>query len=330
VTPSWWTGLPPLEETIPCGDADHRIRWSAGELATPDHDDPDGERTLAALGGQATPCIEVLDAWQRHREDLDVLLLASRGAADPLDGPFSAARGGPAGPTAPARPVAPMAVRPGPLPAGWFGLGGTGVAGRATGGVVYGSGPGPSFPSPVPIHGAPPNRVAFASSASFAGSGGSYSSGLTYYAPGPGPAQPGDPLLLLLGLPGGLPHRLVATVIATWTQRITDGDPRVAEALPALHAALYGRALAAIRGWLGGGPVLDVRLAAEPAAVRQVDGVIGVELPFSWLRDVWARGFATLAGRFCLTAQPGPPNDWIFTAVAPDFGQPQRFTLQTG
>ncbi|OHV38096.1 MULTISPECIES: hypothetical protein [Pseudofrankia] len=298
MTPSWWAGLTPLEETILCGDANHRLRWSEGELGTPDHDDPDGERTLAALGGQPMPCIQILDAWQRHRADLDVLLLASRGAADHLDPRAIGVTGGPGGLNVPARAVAATFGSPGPWPAP----------------------PGPPWPGAVSG-----GQGAFVSHSHFFYGGGFSHGGVS----GPGPHQNDEPLPMLLRLPGALPDRLVATVVATWAQRIADDDPRVTAALPALHAALYGRALTAARGWLGGGATLDVRLAASPAAARRTDGVIAIELPFSWLRDVWARGFATLAGRFCLTAQPGPPGDWTFTTVAADFGQPQKVTLRT-
>ncbi|WP_045876040.1 hypothetical protein [Pseudofrankia sp. DC12] len=272
----------------------HRIRWAGGNLATPDHEDPDGERTLGALGGESAPCIAILDAWQRHRADLDVLLLTSRGSVDPLRLP---ATGGPGGwmatvPAAMAMPAPPMA-RP-PLP--------------------------PHIPAmPASFVPGSPTRAR-------ARSGGFYYAGGGH---GPGGQPRDDTLTGLLRLPGTLPDRLVATVVAAWAQRIADDDPRVAESLPALHAALYGRALAAARSWLGGGPTFDVRLAASPAVVRRPDGIIAAELPFSWLRDVWARGFATLAGHFCLTAQPGPAGDWTFTTIAPDCGPPEQLTLRT-
>jgi len=286
--PSWWTGLTPLDETIPCGAGGHRLRWADGELRTPDHADPDGERTLAALGGARSPCISILDAWQRHRADLDVLLLASRGSVDRLSRHLSsghAVQGGWTHGIAPAMAAPPTAAPPVP-------------AVQAVGGGFVGAG-------------APRARFYY-------GSGG----------PAPGPEDPEETLRTLLGLPGTLPDRLVATVIATWARRIDDGDPRVTEALPALHAALYGRALAAVRGWLGGGAVLAIRLADAPAVARRPDGLVGIELPFRWLRDVWARGLTTIAGRFCLTAEPGRSGDWTFTTVTSEFGEPQRLTLR--
>jgi hypothetical protein len=315
VTPAWWTGLTPLEETVPCGDAHHRLRWSDGELATPDHDDPDGERTLGALGGQPIPCIEILDAWHRHRADLDVLLLAGRGTADPLDPQVTAAMGGAQVPTPMSRP--------------WYYGGGPGpriAAARPAPPRPMPPGPPRPMPAPLPMPPGPPAAGPFG--------GGSFGPAVLFPGPGGGGRRfvyygesQGDPLSMLLRLPGALADRLVATVVATWAQRIADHDPRVTAALPALHAALYGRVLAAVRGWLGGGHKLDVRLAATPAVARGADGVIGFELPFSWLSDVWARGFTTLAGDFCLTARPGRSGDWTFTTVAPDLGEPRNVTL---
>lgn len=76
--------LPATDIEIGCGDDIHRLRWSAGELVSLDHDDPEGERTLAALAGRSNGCVTVLDAWQRQRTSLRILTLASHGAADRL------------------------------------------------------------------------------------------------------------------------------------------------------------------------------------------------------------------------------------------------------
>jgi hypothetical protein len=76
--------LAPVTTVIACRAERHRLTWAGGELGASDHPDPEGDRTLAALGGDRYPCIEMLDAWARHRDDLRVLLLASRGPSDPL------------------------------------------------------------------------------------------------------------------------------------------------------------------------------------------------------------------------------------------------------
>ena len=78
----WWTGLAPADTTIRCRGAGHRIRWERGELVACDHGDPDDERTLAALGGERYACIDLLDAWARHTDDLRALVRSPRGARD--------------------------------------------------------------------------------------------------------------------------------------------------------------------------------------------------------------------------------------------------------
>jgi hypothetical protein len=112
--------------------------------------------------------------------------------------------------------------------------------------------------------------------------------------------------LLLLG--GGLPDRLVATVAGHWAERLrAEPDAAdVAAARPALTAALYGRAAAAVRAWLGV-PALPVSLTmlesgSAPSAEHTGEGV-ALALPFSWLPEVWCRSMALVLGRFCLAAR---------------------------
>jgi len=261
----WWTGLAPVETVVACGDERHRVRWAEGTLSVLDHVHPEGERTLAALGGTSCACIEILDAWQRHREDLDVLLLGSRGSTDPLQPLQDQPRFQPLI----ARPRRP-AGRGGP-PAGW-------VA----------------------------------------------------YSPSQGGAEEGDDLAQLLRLPTPLPSRLAATVAAAWSQRLADGDERAVAAMPMLRAALAGRALAALDQWIGLGSGDDVRLAEAPTAGRDEDDSVRLDLPFSWLVDVWARGFAIVADRFCLSATLTGPGTWTLATVGPDLGDSQEITLILG
>src|SRR4051794_33752091 len=91
--------LPATVVEVGCGGDIHRLRWWSGELTSLDHEDPEGERTLAALGGTRNGCVTALDAWQRQRTSLRVLTLASHGPADRLrveseDGPSSRSRRG--------------------------------------------------------------------------------------------------------------------------------------------------------------------------------------------------------------------------------------------
>jgi hypothetical protein len=102
---SWWIGIPAAQTTVGCGDQTHRLRWEAGKLLALDHDDPEAERTLAALGGQRCTCVDVLDAWARQSKNARVLTLASRGPADPLVAQDEDAPGWPSAPRPAATPA---------------------------------------------------------------------------------------------------------------------------------------------------------------------------------------------------------------------------------
>jgi hypothetical protein len=80
----WWVGIAPAERSVSCGGEHHRLRWEQGRLVACDHGDPDDELVLAALGGQELQCIELVRAWERHRDDLRVLVIGPRGGIDEL------------------------------------------------------------------------------------------------------------------------------------------------------------------------------------------------------------------------------------------------------
>ena len=234
----------------------------------------------------------MLDLWAQHAADLRVLILASRGPADPL-APW----------TAP-----PWSGRTGPWGRGRF-------AGR---------------PRAV-------RKMSY--------------SVLSHNRPD----DPGDGLPMLIGLGGLLPDRLAATVIAAWAGRLRGpadagaadagaADGRAADAgaadagelaaaRPALHAALYGRAVTALRSWTGRRDLaVALTMIPEgqpPTLARDGDG-IAAELPFGWLADVWARGLATCWGRFCLAASPQPAGDgWLLSTVGPELDPPRPVTLSS-
>jgi hypothetical protein len=277
MTAPWWYGIPPAVATVECSGHDHRLRWRDGELDTADHEDVSGERTLAALAGQRCHCIDLLDAWQRHRADLDVLVLASRGPADilrwPPDGDPARGRG--------FFSAMPMAY------------GRPHISATATPGIYAAAGWRPA-----------PNAE-----------------------PAALPPEAELPTLLTLG--GGLPDRLVATVVAEWARRQSEqpGDHIDAR----LPAALYGRATAAVHTWLGepGSPV-DVNMisdTAPPTLIRDGDHT-RLDLPFSWLRDVWARGLATIMGRFTLSTTITDNGHWSLLTVSPNDEPPKTITIQ--
>ena len=81
---NWWTGLQPAEIVVRCGGRSHRVRWERGRLIACDHGDPDDERALAALAGERCACLELLDAWARHADDLRALSRAPRDISVPV------------------------------------------------------------------------------------------------------------------------------------------------------------------------------------------------------------------------------------------------------
>jgi len=255
---SWWTGLAPSELQVSCGRHKHRVRWRAGQLDVLDHPDADRERALIALGGNPSACLEILDAWQQHADELDVLVLASRGSADQLPPDYSVG------------------------------------------------------------HGLPRRYASYTSS-----NRPHNLSGWTRYSSQVLHQEPRRPLEQLLGLGGGLASRLVATVIATWAERVELSDPRVAAASRQLRAALYGRFACAVHEWTAGADPVELTMIGpgEPPKLTQLDGMVRAELPFAWLRDVWARGLSTILGRLCLAAEPDGAGEWRLLTVGYDLGE---------
>ncbi len=80
----WWRGVPPAVARVSCDGRKNELRWAAGKLRAPGHPDLESERILSALAGQRFACLDALDAWSAHADDLRVLVLASRGPADPV------------------------------------------------------------------------------------------------------------------------------------------------------------------------------------------------------------------------------------------------------
>ena len=83
----WWRGVPPAVAQVSCDGREHQLRWADGELRVPGHPDLESEKILRALAGENYACLDVLEAWEVHADDLRVLILASRGPADPVADP---------------------------------------------------------------------------------------------------------------------------------------------------------------------------------------------------------------------------------------------------
>jgi hypothetical protein len=84
MTPESLSELPSALARLDCSGAKHTIRWERGELIAVDHDDPEGERALVALGGTSCGCLDVLGAWSRQKENVRLLSVLSRGTQDPI------------------------------------------------------------------------------------------------------------------------------------------------------------------------------------------------------------------------------------------------------
>jgi hypothetical protein len=149
-----------------------------------------------------------------------------------------------------------------------------------------------------------------------------------------------EDLLGLLGLGGGLPDRLQATVIAAWTERIAarrttaapDADAELAAATPRLSAALHGRLAGALRSWLGRAELeLDLEMiaaGATPSITATGPARLVARLPFAWLGDVWCRGLATVMGRFTVAAETIDGCEWTLSTLGPELGPPATVTVR--
>ncbi len=312
--PPWWAGLAAAEARLDCGGKPHRLRWAAGQLTTPDHtDDLEGEQILSALGGQGFPCLDVLDLWAQHAADLRVLILASRGPADPL------------------APSAPLPSWPSPpFPPGRRGR----VRRAGTFSVLtHGrpEGPDDDLIRLFGLGGLLPDRLAATVIATWAerlrdpAVAGSAVDGPAGDGPaGGGPTSPDTSSV-------GTSAAVAGAGGAAGAGAVTAGE--LAAARPALHAALYGRAVTALRSWTG---QRDLAVALTmipegqpPRLARDGDGM-AAELPFGWLAEVWARGLAICWGRFCLAAASEPSGDgWVLSTVGLELDSPRPVTVSS-
>jgi hypothetical protein len=78
----WSLPMPAAEVEVECQGSAHVLRWEEGHLVATGHEDPEGERLLAALGGEVAGCLQVVAAWQAHAGDARVLALGPVSAHD--------------------------------------------------------------------------------------------------------------------------------------------------------------------------------------------------------------------------------------------------------
>jgi hypothetical protein len=314
-SPPWWAVLPPAQAQVSCGAGTHRLCWAEGRLTAADHPDAEGELVLAALGGERSECMDLVEAWGSRGDDLEILAVGPRSAADELTitaedvaemppggGFLGLARLSPASPGLTARAMSalplPPAMRWPPR------LQGSSVAYK---GVLPGS---------AHLRAAGIRRSRISRSFGYSVSRGSVAR--VHFASGPAHRiRPGrrvaaggteraaarrHELLSLLALGAEFQMRLSATVAAAWA----DGGSRAgdrAAGRPALVAALTGRLAPAAQSWLGIDPGQVDAVLHEDRGWGQLalSGTgsgrrLRAALPVGWLASVWAAGLAVTAG----------------------------------
>jgi hypothetical protein len=284
----WWLGLAPAQTTVHCAGPHHQIRWDAGQLSALDHEDPEGERALAALGGQRRPCIDLLDAWKRHQDDARVLVLATRGPADQL-----AARDDDRYPHL-AFALPQVRQRP------------TRARGRR----------GRGFASMGPQ----------AAAISYAGSTASARTSRISKA-AQAESELHALLTLGGGLHDRLVATVAAAWRERLRQPDGAGARVRPQLQAALHGRVFDTIQRWLGGPAPQTQLRMIGEAEQPTLVAE-DGVLRAELPFAWLVDVWAKGVATIWGHFCLAATRQDAQTWRLLAVGPDLGPPAPITLQ--
>jgi hypothetical protein len=294
VSSPWWAAFGPAETQISCGEGTHTVRWAGGALQAVEHEDAEGELVLAALGGDTTPCLSLIQSWGRHSDDLAVLSIGPRSATDQLTIT-------PGWLDDEVRGHWPGLGLPRSMP--MIGRGQTATSGASAAFAGRGramflrstAGVGPvrpkhlprRLPSPLAMH-----RLA---------------RGLALG--GPAESDPRAELfeLLALGLPFQL--RLSAAVAHAWS---ADGQhaSRVRQARPSLTAALAGRAAPAAAAWRGiDASKVDVSLREGPgwgAADWVSEGGerrLLLTLPVDWLARVWAPGLVVVGGHLVIGVQ---------------------------
>ncbi len=305
MTSAWWAAFGPAEANVSCGSGQHRIRWADGMLQALDHPDAEGELVLAALGGDATPCLEMLRLWDRHSDDLRVLTIGPRSAKDGLT-------------------ITPAVLRE------------VGLAPSGSGSMPRALSRGYRA-SPVRTTGSAYifGSAGLRSSRSFSWTGGSHLLG--WRPAGAWPGRPDDEpegsgLLRLLALGQPFQFRLSGAVAHAWS---ADGQQagKLYRARPTLTAALAGRLAGTAARWLGIDPGdVDARLHDGPGwgKVEPTRQRLRASLPTAWLASVWSPGLAVIGGHLVVSVREATwPQAQVLALAAP--GQdPVELTVRFG
>lgn len=149
--PAALSELPPALARVDCSGERHAVRWDTGDLVALDHEDPVGERALAALGGTSCPCLDVLGAWSRQRENPGLLTALSRGTQDLIQVEGFRMRPFPASPPVmPRNMVVPAGARNRP-PGRWVAVTGSNVGMTSRAGAGPGANAGPSYEDDIAL-----------------------------------------------------------------------------------------------------------------------------------------------------------------------------------
>ncbi len=327
MTPPWWAAFGPAEAPLSCGDAEHRLRWADGKLHAVDHVDAEGELVLAALGGETSPCLDVVRAWGRHSDDLTVLAVGPRSASDPVTIPAAVL-----GEIDALSDAASQAY--GGTPVAWGGMSGhasVSIAATSTSfyaprpgrarrvasyGGFRGSRGGGRFLGRRP--GAQPRRLAGHASW-WSGSRPLGRQRLRSFGwPGADIDQARIELIRLLALGAPFQFRLSASVAHAWS---ADGEhaSRAERARPALTAALAGRLAPAAAQWLDIDPDEVDAIIHDATGWGEITHAktggkarLQARLPVGWLAEVWAPGFAVVASHLVVAVLDA---DWPQASV---------------
>jgi hypothetical protein len=286
------------------------MRWAEGELRAADHPDAEGELVLAALGGEATPCLDLVRAWGQHSDDLRALAIGPRSAADKLT----------------ITPAALEGISAAHSGRGWASYSSsTSWSGRAHGlhmqalvasgatvrRAARASARARVVPTPLASARArvvpTPRASALGWAHPIPGVGPAASLVRGWATGGSWPGWPGadeDPapaeLIWLLSLGPPFQFRLCGAVAHAWSENGKHASRR-GQAGPALTAALTGRLAPAVAQWLGIDPdQVEVSLHDEGGwGSMELSRSAGerrlyAKLPVSWLAAVWAPGLAVV------------------------------------
>jgi hypothetical protein len=297
VNQAWWAAFGPAEAPVTCGEAKHRLRWADGTLQAVDHPDAEGELVLAALGGDTSPCLEMVRAWGGHTDDLTVLAVGPRSATDAVTIPAAVldevnALSDPASQLSRGLVTRTVTSRTANV-----------SFGRVTG-MTYGFAGSGRSPRPIPsnvVRQAALRRARLrARSFGWSGSRPLGRHGIRPLGWPGGADQPRLELIRLLALGQAFQFRLCAAVAHAWFSPSERAD-RWQRARPALTAALAGRLEPAVAQWLGIGPGEVNAMIHDGAGWGEITRTQGdgkarllARLPVGWLADVWAPGFAVV------------------------------------